>query len=509
MKRIIYQVFTRLWGHGKFSDFQAEDFAYFKGLGVGYLWYTGVLRHATTQAYEGCPASDPSVVKGAAGSPYAIVDYYDVNPYMADNPSDRMHEFEELLKRTHDAGLKVLVDFVPNHVSRDYGKAGLRFPEIAPLGSTDDPAVHWRPENDFFYYPGTALALPVPGGYRENPAKASGNCFSPAPRKEDWYETIRLNYCEFHTGTWDRMYEIVRYWCRKGVDGFRCDMVEMVPWAFMKWLIERIKSEFPEVVFIAEVYDRGLYRHYIHQVGFDFLYDKSGFYDVARAVVEGHGTARSLTGNWQFLQDIQPQMLNFLENHDEQRFASDFFGKHAEDTFAALGAGLFLNTAPYMIYFGEEIGERGMDAEGFSACDGRTTIFDWWTVESIARLKEHIHTGQGLTGSELALLARWKGFMGLACGEKAVTEGETFDLCYCNEDAPGFDPERHFVFLRGCAGSLWLFFCNFSYEVANVRLHIPRQAFLHMGLQETEYLNPGNRIEVSVSPCDCKAARLS
>ena len=352
-KMIVYQVLPRLWGNGKFSEFDSGTLTYFKSLSVSHVWFTGVIRHATTISAEGCPASDKQIVKGAAGSPYAITDYYDVNPYLADNPSERITEFEALLNRCHEAGLKVIIDFVPNHVSRDYGKVGLSKPEIKPLGADDDPTVHWRAENDFYYYPGQALKLPFDvQTYYENPAKASGNCFSPSPSVNDWYETIRLNYCDFHTETWDKMYEIVRYWCGKGVDGFRCDMVEMVPWQFFQWLIKKIKGEFPEIIFIAEVYQKELYSRYINEVGFDFLYDKSGLYDSVRAVVEGHGTAKSLTWNWQFLGDLQPRMLNFLENHDEQRFASDFFGKDARRTFAALGAGIFLNTAPYMIYFG-------------------------------------------------------------------------------------------------------------------------------------------------------------
>lgn len=514
-KMIIYQVLPRLWGKGKFSEFDSETMSYFKSLGVSHVWYTGVIRHATTVSAEGCPASDSQIVKGAAGSPYAITDYYDVNPYLADNPTERMTEFEALLKRSHDAGLKVIIDFVPNHVSRDYGKVGLVHPEIKPLGSDDDPTVHWRPENDFYYYPGQPLRLPFDRQtYYENPAKASGNCFSPSPSVNDWYETIRLNYCDFHTETWDRMYEIVRYWCGKGVDGFRCDMVEMVPWQFFQWLIGRIKTEFPDMIFIAEVYQKELYARYINEVGFDFLYDKSGLYDSVRSVVEGHGTAKSLTWNWQILGDLQPRMLNFLENHDEQRFASDFFGRDAQRTFAALGAGIFLNTAPYMVYFGEEIGECGMDAEGFSGRDGRTTIFDWWRISSIGRLIEYIHTNEGLTPEEAELLEKWRRFLNMAASVPAVASGKTFDLCYCNYDSPGFDPDRHFAFLRGDVSETWLFVCSFADggslrqaqrpEVISIR--IPKEAIDYLDIKN---LDPGTRIEVEVSSDDCAMVRIN
>lgn len=521
-KMIVYQVLPRLWGNGRFSGFDPETLAYFKSLGASHIWYTGVIRHATTCPAEGCRASDRQIVKGAAGSPYAITDYYDVNPYLADNPSDRMAEFESLLKRSRDAGLRVIMDFVPNHVSRDYGKVGLARPDVRPLGAEDDPTVHWRPENDFYYYPGEPLRLPFAGqSYYENPAKASGNCFSPSPSSDDWYETVRLNYCDFHTGTWDKMYEIVRFWCGKGVDGFRCDMVEMVPRQFFKWLIAKVKEEFPETVFIAEVYQKELYAKYIKEVGFDCLYDKSGFYDSVRSVVEGGGTARSLTWNWQFLGDLQPRMLNFLENHDEQRFASDFFGCRAERTFAALGAGIFLNTAPFMVYFGEEIGERGMDAEGFSGKDGRTTIFDWWKIPSICRLNEYIHKNEGLAPEEIELLQKWRSFLNMAASVPAITSGRTFDLCYCNYGSSGFDPDRHFAFLRGDGSETWLFVCNFSRpnsggqcaegaeRSASERLSvlIPKEAIEFFGMKN----NPDTevRIEVEVSVDDCVFVKVN
>lgn len=508
---IVYQVLPRLWPKGRFQDFDTRSFEYLKSLGVSHIWYTGVIRHATTVSYPGCPSSNPAVVKGAAGSPYAIVDYYDVNPYLADNPENRMDEFESLSRRTHEAGLKMIIDFVPNHVSRDYGRVGLRFPSATGiLGSQDDPTVHWRPENDFYYYPGQALDLTSikdarrAEPYYENPAKASGNCFSPAPGENDWYETIRLNYCDFHTATWDRMYEIVRYWCLKGVDGFRCDMVEMVPWQFMKWLIERIKSDFPAVEFIAEVYRKELYSKYIEDVGFDFLYDKSGFYDSVRSVVEGRGTARSITWNWQFLQGLQPKMLNFLENHDEQRFASDFFGRDAGRTFAALAAGLFLNTAPFMLYFGEEIGERGMDAEGFSGLDGRTSIFDWWNIGSICRLREYIHTGEGLNDNESYLLERWRSALMMKAYDDVVAKGALYDLNYCNEGSFGYNPDRHFVFLRSFGGRTLLFALNFSDSDVRMDVHIPTEAFSSLGINRTETTLKA----ISVRSCDYSVSEI-
>ena len=509
-KVIVYQLLPRLWGNlvdnpipggglerngcGKFSSIDDRTLTWLRDeLKVTHVWYTGVPRHATTVAFEGCGASDPSIVKGLAGSPYAITDYFDVNPYLADNPADRMSEFELLLKRTHDSGLKAVMDFVPNHVSRDYGKVGLVH-EAAEgvLGKADDVSLHWSPENDFYYYPGQRLSLPGGGRYYENPAKASGNCFTPFPGVNDWYETVRINYCDFHTRTWDRMLEIVRYWCLKGVDGFRCDMVEMVPWQFMKWLIGRIRQEFPDVIFIAEVYQKELYRLYIDEVGFDYLYDKSGLYDTLRSIVTDGGTAKGITWNWQSLGDMQPKMLNFLENHDETRFASDFFGKNPMNAASSLCAGLLLNNSAYMIYSGQEVGERSMDAEGFSGRDGRTTIFDWWSVGSLKRLYQHIHGLDVLADNEKETLSLYKEALSLTT-DPGIEGGKTYDLCYYNLETPGFDPDHTFAFLRGGEGKALLQVCDFSGEDRLVTVRIPPEAFGYLGINKTETL------EVSVS----------
>ena len=165
-KPIIYQMLPRLWGNdnsnpkyngtlpengtGRFSDIDTSTLEYIKWLGCSHVWYTGILRHSTQASTEGCIPSHPQFVKGNAGSPYAICDYYDVNPYLADNPDNRMDEFNQLLKRTHDAGLKMIIDFVPNHVARDYGKTAPTSGHPV-LGGEDDKSVHWRPENDFYY----------------------------------------------------------------------------------------------------------------------------------------------------------------------------------------------------------------------------------------------------------------------------------------------------------------------------------------------------------------------
>jgi hypothetical protein len=362
--------------------------------------------------------------------------------------------------------------------------------------------------------------------FHEMPAMATGNnCFNPEPGINDWYETVKINYGESHTGTWDKMYDIINYWAGKGVDGFRCDMVELVPPQFFKWMIEKAKVAYPELIFVAEVYKKELYGEYIRNIGFDYLYDKSGLYDTVRSVVEKNAddngmpvelwqSTTGITRNWQFLSDLQPYMLNFLENHDEQRFASDFFGKDAHNTFAPLYVSLFINTAPFMIYFGEEVGEAGMDEEGFSGCDGRTTIFDWWSVGSVRRLRKLIASGEyrtlvpsrlvkaGLKKEEAEIFCRFAQAVKFAAVDEAVKKGTTYDLCYCNSSSDGFDRDRHFIFLRDHEEHTLLIAANFSTREARMKITIPDHAFEWMGIPTTDSLHPGSIIEITVPAMD-------
>lgn len=501
MKTIIYQLLPRLWGNadtlsGTFSRIDAPSLRYIRDLGATHLWLTGLLRHATTLKSHGCKASHPQIVKGAAGSPYAITDYYDVNPYLADSPALRMTEFEEMVSRIHDAGLKLIIDFVPNHVSRDYGRLGSVAPEgVVPLGANDDTSVHWRPENDFFYYPGEPLVLPgsdkYEHSYEEMPAKATGNNYSPHPGINDWYETVKINYCDFHTATWDKMRDILSFWVSKGVDGFRCDMAELVPRSFLRWLIAEIKRIRPETLFVAEVYQKNLYDSYVHEVGFDLLYDKSGLYDSLRAIVEKNvndpgspvelwQSARMITGTWQYLGALQPRMLNFIENHDEQRVASDYFARSAEAGYPALAVSLLFNSNPFMLYAGQEMGERGMDNEPFSGVNGRTSIFDWWKVTSLLELWKAIHSSEG--EPDTPVYKRYREILRLASQSPAFSDGRTYDLCYCNMTTPGFDPDRHFIFLRSDGSDTRLVAVNFSASPASFTPFIPTEALEYLGI---------------------------
>ena len=457
MKQLVYQLLPRLWKNGHFSGVDADTLKYLKDiLGMDVLWCTGVIRHAT--------GATERVVKGEAGSPYAITDYYDVNPYLADDPSQRMEEFRALVGRVHEAGLRLIIDFVPNHVAR----------ENVNFGENDNKNVHWAPENDFYYYPGQPLRLPVDArGYEEFPARASGNAFTPAPGINDWWETVRLNYCETRTATWDKMLDIILFWASQGVDGFRCDMVEMVPPAFLQWLLAEARKKYPRLLFVAEVYQTDKYKMYADEVGFDWLYDKCGLYDTLRAVTCSGASARRITAAWQALGPLQPRMLNFLENHDEQRLASDFFCGKPEAGYAALAVSLLLSDAPFMVYFGQEAGERGMQQEGFSGLDGRTSIFDWCKVPALEKPDQKVLSRY----SDILFWAKTPSF----------AKGKSYDLCYCQQE--GFNPDRHFAFLRSDGEQHFLVVANFGPR-REITVHIPQDAmdYLGIGLGKTTHV---------------------
>ena len=507
-KVIIYQIFTRLFGNrnlsrkengtiaengcGKMADLTPKVLKDLAAMGVSHVWYTGIIRHATQTDYTkyGIPRQHPAIVKGRAGSPYAITDYYDVDPDLAVNVDQRMHEFEELVKRTHEAGLKVIIDFVPNHVARQY--QSVCKPEgVTDLGEDDNPDHGFDPQNNFYYCPGQRFApyFDLYNGeeepYIEIPAKATGNDhFDNAPSQTDWYETVKLNYgVDYYAGyvghfnptpsTWYKMTEILMFWASKGVDAFRCDMAEMVPAEFWRFATHAVHEEYPHIQFIGEVYNPYDYRRYLLN-GFDYLYDKVGMYDTMRSVICHHAPTSAISYAWQQTDDIRDHMLYFLENHDEQRIASDFFAADGRKGVPAMIASVLMQQNPFMFYAGQEYGERGMDKEGFSGNDGRTTIFDYWSVDTLCRAAE----GK-LTAEEKELFDIYKKTLLLARKEKAVSEGVFFDLMYVNGHL-----ERQYAFLRKAGNDLLLVAVNFDDQEVEIDVRIPAHAFDYLKVKE-------------------------
>jgi len=510
-KIVLYQIFTRLYGNtnttrkhggtieengcGKFNDFTPAALRKIRELGVSHVWYTGVIRHATMTDYSayGIPRQHPAVVKGRAGSPYAIADYYDVDPDLACNVDKRMEEFEQLVERTHKAGMKVIIDFVPNHVARQY-KSICKPKGVKDLGEGDHPELGFDPQNNFYYCPGQRFTpyFDLYHGdkepYIEQPAKATGNdCFHNAPGQNDWYETVKLNYgVDYYAGrvghfdpvpsTWQKMTDILLFWASKGIDGVRCDMAEMVPAEFWAWATSKVKAQYPELLFIGEVYNPAEYRHYIAS-GFDYLYDKVGMYDTLFQIMRQQQSTQAITGVWQATDDIRRHMLYFLENHDELRIASDFFAADARKALPALVVSALLEQNPLMIYAGQEYGERGMDQEGFSGHDGRTTIFDYWSVDTLVRA-----AAGKLTADEQALYDTYQKVIAIARREKAVTDGVSYDLMYANTQY-----HREFMFIRKSASTQLLVVANFDDAPVHVDVHIPNHAFEFLKMRQKTY----------------------
>lgn len=505
LKPVIYQLLPRLFtnknpkcvpngtyarnGSGKLNDIDNNVIESIKELGVTHIWLTGVIEHAqkTDWSRYGIGRDNPHVVKGEAGSPYAIKDYYDIDPDLATDVDRRMEEFEALVARIHDQGMKVIIDFVPNHVARRYHSDAA--PEGTPdLGAGDDSSRAFDPQNNFYYIPRQLFAPSIDLGsgkeaYTEFPAKATGNdCFSAFPSVNDWYETVKLNYgVDYSNGsrhfsptpdTWQKMLSILLYWAEKGVDGFRCDMAFMVPVEFWDWAVTIVKERYPHIKFIAEIYDIGLYREFIRRGHFDYLYDKVNLYDTLRGIQTSHCSAAQLTGCWQTVDGIGNHMLNFLENHDEQRFGSKFYAGDPAKVLPSLVVSSYISTGPMMIYMGQELGEQASDAEGFSGYDGRTTIFDYWSLPTLRRWLDG-----SLKPRERWLRDLYARVLRLCNSEKAIREGRFFDLMYVNYENPTLNPHRQYAFLRNYADETIIVAVNFSDDSADLAINIPAHAF--------------------------------
>ncbi len=516
-KFAIYQVFTRLFGNtnkrprlngsiqengsGKFNHFTTEVLNRIQDLGITHIWYTGIIRHATSTVYPNIPANDPSLVKGKAGSPYAITDYYDVDPDLAENVENRLQEFDQLVDRNHKNGLKVIIDFVPNHLSREYNS--IKKPaNTEDFGESDLKGTAFHPQNNFYYIPQESLHLYFPSKFIEQPAKVSGNnVFHAYPKQSDWYETIKLNYgVDIQNGksthfsptpkTWLMMRDILLYWTSKKIDGFRCDMAEMVPVEFWAWVIPQIKENNPEILFIAEIYNTELYSSYLNQGGFDYLYDKSGLYDGLRAIIEGHKSAETLTEQWQKLNGIDQKMLRFLENHDEQRIASKHFAQYPPRALPAFFIVACMHQNPFMIYFGQEFGEEAKDESGFSGLDGKTSIFDYWNVPSIqawlykAKLKP-----ENLAIEKYLLYTKYQEITKFSLETKAIREGQFYDLMWINRENKDFDSKSIYAFIRCKGKENYLCLVNFSKDKKSVLVRINGEAFNFCSIKNAQLFN--------------------
>lgn len=526
-KTVIYQVFTRLFGNtnttnkpwgtieengvGKFNDFTDKALQEIKDLGVTHIWYTGVPHHALVTDYTeyGMSNDDPEVVKGRAGSPYAVKDYYNVNPDLAEIPAKRLEEFQALIERTHTIGLKLIIDIVPNHVARKY--ESISRPEgTEDFGESDDTSVEYQVNNNFYYVPGTPFKLPewrdgyrplggeehslIDGFFDENPAKWTGNGARNAqPDMNDWYETVKVNYGVSPDGrkefdelppgydtldykkhyefwqdktvpdSWKKFRDIVLYWIEMGVDGFRYDMSEMVPVEFWSYLNSAIKMKNPDAFLLAEIYNPDVYRDYIRRGKMDYLYDKVQLYDTIRNIVQGHGSTDHIAGIQHWLHDIEHHMIHFLENHDEQRIASPQFAGSAEKGKPAMVVSATLSSSPTLLYFGQEVGEPAAEEPGFGS-PSRTSIFDYVGVPHFQRWvnDKKFDSGQSTT-EEKSLRDFYKRLLNFTISSSALM-GEYADIHAYNRENTAWYNDKVYSFVRWDNQEKLIIISNFNAE---------------------------------------------
>ena len=473
-KLVIYQLLPRYFGNtnvtnklygskeengvGKFNDITPKALQELKKLGINYVWYTGVIEHATMTDYSayGIKQDDPDIVKGKAGSPYAIKDYYDVDPDLAVDVKNRMEEYQNLINRTHSEGLKMIMDFIPNHVARTY-QSDAKPAGVIDFGAQDDKSKAYSPQNDYYYIPGKSFVVPAgteaggtafshplkDGKFDENPAKVTGNnVFSEKPSIDDWYETMKLNYgydlqnaknyLDPIPPVWTKMRDILVFWAKKGVDGFRCDVAEFIPVEFWHWVIPEVRKINPNMVFIAEAYDPSKYANYVSYGGFDYMYDKVGLYDALKALIKNEPTA-TVANIRKVIQSqeggLSNHMLRFLENHDEERIASKGFAQQPEFAKAAMVLTATLGSGPVMIYSGQEVGEQGAGIEGFGGDDNRSTIFDYWGQPQHQQwLNGGKFDGAGLTPAQKNLRTFYQQLLTLVQSNKAIQSGTLTDV---------------------------------------------------------------------------------
>ena len=547
-KEVVYQVFTRLFGNtnttnkpwgtieengvGKFNDFTAKALKEIKDLGVTHIWFTGVPHHGVIRDYTtfGISNDDPDVVKGRAGSPYAVKDYYNVNPDLAENVEHRLEEFQDLIKRTHKAGLKTIIDIVPNHVARNY--KSISKPEgIKDFGEDDDTSVIYHVNNNFYYNPNEMFKVPVwkngysplgnekhpleDGEFPEMPAKWTGNGSRLSqPDMNDWYETVKINYgispegkkdfdelpegfenenYEKHfnfwkdktvPNSWIKFRDIALYWLEMGVDGFRYDMAEMVPVEFWSYMNSSIKMKNPEAFLLAEVYNPKLYRYYLKKGKMDYLYDKVQLYDTIKSVMQGKGKTDYIPPILDDLKDIEHHMLHFLENHDEQRLASPEFAGNAEKGKPAMVVSATISTSPTMIYFGQEVGEPGAEAAGFGS-PSRTSIFDYIGVPHLQRwVNNKAFDGGQSTEEEKSLRDFYKRLLNFTISSSALM-GDYQDIHTFNRKNTQNYNDKVLSFVRWSDDEKLIIISNFDNEShAQFNLKIPESIIKSWNLSD-------------------------
>ena len=555
MKKVIYQLMPRLFsnqmgenkiygskrenGCGKFKYINRKALESLKKLGVTDIWLTGVIQHATTTDYSmyNIPRNNPLIVKGRAGSPYAISNYYQVDPDLAINVNKRMLEFESLIERIHNNDMKVIIDFVANHVARQYAPVkdnsniifmntkkqletvldSTQSTEVTNnnyvLGRNDKIDKFFDKDNSFYYMQNHKLSLPnetydrvkqyfsIFEDYDEFPAKVTGdNKVEFVVPFESWYDTVKINYGvdisdnskHFNPipKTWYCMLDILKYWLSKKVDGFRCDMAEMVPIEFWQWAIAEVKKEYPNAFFIAEIYQPELYYDFLEIAKFDYLYDKIDMYESLKSIIKGYQNVECITHSWQHTMKCNDKMLRFIENHDEVRIASKQFANDPFRAIPAFAIAALMHQGPIMLYNGQELGEKGDEVSGYSGDDGKTTIFDYWCMDTQNRwINNGYFDTKKLTLNEKSLRKKYKTILNFAISDSMISYGTFYDLMWINTHLINMNC---YAFLRNIGSKYVVIAANFNPDPIDIIIKLTNHVREYLGL------GTGNTIEVNM-----------
>ncbi|MEG0427423.1 MAG: alpha-amylase family glycosyl hydrolase [Akkermansia sp.] len=537
MKPVIYQLFVRHfsnmmrggvpWGSlqkngcGRFNDITSDALNQLVKMGITHVWLTGVLRHATQTPHDGLNEQPSSIVKGIEGSPYAIIDYYDVDPDLAYIPNFRMDEFRDLIERCRQVGLVPMIDFVPNHVSRAYHSTTHLENNF---GDHDDISQFFTWDNSFFYIQyGMGEGTPpfrLPHGIWKKEqfcAKVTGNnAVSWQPGEFDWYETVKLNYgynflsspdtCNQLPGflspldsvpkTWRIMDDIIHFWQNYGVGGFRCDMAHMVPMPFWKWLNARARVRDPHLFMIAEAYDDSMKTTVgdpsvaLLDSGFNGVYD-SQTYHLAHHLYEEDDWANDFDSLNTPTSPFFHHGVRFIENHDEPRIcAPQYWGGVGRIIMPAIMTLLYTSSkGPILVYNGQEVGEEAKGPGGFGGDNGRTSIFDYTCLPRLQQWVDHGHFSDDKLPIEDKKLRTFHANLLCLMRHPSIDHGEFYGLNWSNMDTPNYGREPketksgHWVysFLRHDYASqrTLLIVCNLSStnSLDNLHISIPTNAW--------------------------------
>lgn len=296
--------------------------------------------------------------KGVLGSPYAVMDYYGINPNYGTK-----NDFKDLVHAVHANGMKIILDVVANHTSPDNA---------------------WMDEHSDWYTQG-------PDGEPTVPISPDGN-------PTDWTDTVDLNYDSEELRA--EMINMLRYWIEEfDIDGYRCDVATWVPYDFWKDAIVALR-EIKPILMLAESDDIR-----IHDSGFDLTYAWPE-YDKMKEVWEGAPVSELV----QLITHIEDELpdgtgrLRFTTNHDETAWDAPppavFGGK-----IAAKAAYILTSTLPGvpLIYTGQE---TGIDV---NVSFFEQTAYDWTANRDVRTFFEDyfdfFHESSALKGGSLAFLA--------------------------------------------------------------------------------------------------------